>query len=83
MSKYIYREFNTRDGEREYTHNAVHRLDDDDDVNEFLENLVVDFWGKGEKDEQGNNWFWGEIITNIGKWDYITKKEYKTLNKFI
>lgn len=84
MSQYIYRILETIeiDGERTYVHIAVHKLDDDVNPEEFLQDLVEEFWGESETID-GDVWFFGEIITRVYSWSFITKKEFNVLNKFI
>ena len=85
--KYIYRTLETRDGEREYTHKSVHQFSNPvthEEVNEFLEELVQTFWGENSgKESDGAYWFFGEIITSIGDWEFITEEEFNILKRFI
>lgn len=86
--KYIYRTLETRDGEREYTHKSIHQFDEplsENEVNEFLEDLVQTFWGENNtgKESEGAYWFFGEIITSIGVWEFITEEEFNVLKRFI
>ena len=84
MAKFIYREFKTRDGEREYYHKAVHPLDNDDNPEDFLNELIANFWGhEATVDDMGNLWFFGEIITSVYNWYYIDEDDYDVLKKFL
>lgn len=82
MAKYIYRELETREGERTYQHKGVEVLEDDTNVEEYLNDMVLNFWGEGDiiDDEV---WFFGEIIVSLNDWQEISKEEYDILNKYI
>jgi hypothetical protein len=79
---YIYRELETRDGEREYEHKGVHELPNGTDVAEFLDDYCKDFWGEG-KVIDGDYWFFGEIITKVYRYESISKAEYDVLKNYI
>lgn len=84
MKKYILRVLVTTDGERTYYHKGVHVLDAEQDEKEFVEDYAKEFWGDNcNTDENGDNWFFGEIITNVYEVTVITKEEYDVLNKFL
>lgn len=82
--KFIFRTLETRDGEREYQHKSVHRLEDDVDPDEFLAEYLRDFWGDNAVvDDMGNHWFFGEIITKIYDWKYINEETYNVLKNYV
>jgi hypothetical protein len=89
MSKgqFIYRVFETRDGEREYSHKSVHDFQEEkttEEVNKFLDEECSTFWGENTGEERpGEYWFFNEIITRVYTWEFITEEEYNVLRKYI
>jgi len=87
MAKYIYSELKTRDGERVYEHKSLHTFDNDnithEEVDEFLDDYVSEFWGESDGKEDYYYWFFGEIVSWVYNWNFISEKEYKVLKKFL
>ena len=85
--KYIYRELHTRDGEREYEHKGLEVFQEEktaEEVEKYLDDYCSDFWGENTGEERtGQYWFFGEIITRVNGWEFITEEEYNILRKFM
>lgn len=85
--KIIYRELRTRDGERQYDHKGLHRFDEEqtvEQVDKFLDDYCSDFWGENTGMEgEGQYWFFGEIITQVYTWRFITEEQYEVLRDFM
>lgn len=85
--KYIYRELHTRDGEREYYHKGLEVFPEEktvEEVEKYLDEFCSEFWGETDGEERsGEYWFFGEIITRVNGWEFITEEEYNVLKKFM
>lgn len=85
--RYVFRILKTRDGEREYYHKGLHRFDEEvtkEQAEEFLEDYTQNFWWgeEGEKEDY-YYWFFGEIVTWLYNWKFVTEEEFNVLSKFI
>lgn len=85
--KFIYRELRTQDGYRRYEHKGLHRFEEEkttEEVSKFLDEYCRDFWGEPSGEERpGEYWFFGEIITSVGNWRFITEEQYNVLIDFM
>lgn len=84
--KYVYRTFRERNGEYEYTHKGVHELDDNVNINKFLDDYISQWYylcPKGRKEDGGYYFNGGEVWIGVSNYKEITKEEYDILKKYI
>lgn len=87
MSKYIFLNLTTKDGEREYSHETVHELPKDKDPNVWADEYCSEFWGvePGEK-EEGSDWYefdGGAVMTKVKEVKEISVTDYNVLKKYL
>jgi len=84
-TKYVVITLQERNGEQEYSHRVAMAIPPNKDEWKVAESYASDFWGTdGKKNEYGwYEFFGGCIWVRARGMNYVTKKEYEVLNKFI
>lgn len=85
---YIFLDLFSRNGEYEYNHLSVHRLELGKNELEFAREYASSFYMKDEdeeNDERDGGFYFncGEVYVRIDRVEIITQKEYKILLKFL
>lgn len=85
--KYVFLSIETRDGEREYTQDRVHRIDKEDSIDKFADEFVKTYFDdedeeSGEEDG-GYYQLGGQVHCSVKKVMEISKEDYEVLKRYI
>lgn len=85
-SKFLLLCLEERNGEREYLHRSIHVLPNSlrATAARIAKNYAKEFYGsKPELDDGGYYFNNGEVFISVESWQFISKKDFNTLKKYL
>lgn len=85
-SKFLLLYLEERNGEYEYSHRSVHVLPNNlsATATRIAKNYAKEFYGsKPEPDDGGYYFNDGEVFVSVKLWQFISKKDFNTLRKYL
>lgn len=85
-SNYLLLQLEEKNGEYEYRHHSVHKLDDNkkSSAEKFAKKYLREFYGnKADKEGDGYYYHNGEVFVRLSNWKLISEDEYNVLKNYL